>query len=1087
MPSTPNKTQRAYIYAGLAYLAFVIYGSLVPLDFNNRSWDDALQAFSQIPFLNLGIESRADWIANILLYIPLTYIWSDILIRPNHPALNVFASFSILASAIALSIGIEFAQLFFPPRTVSLNDLLAETIGSVAGIVLWHAFGTRISGWVADLRSDGNTALTAALSLYLLGYIAYSLFPFDFVVTSDELSARLANGRNSLLISTEAYSSVARCLLQLLLEIIAAIPLGVFVARLTKSPHAPRIGIALLAGATLGLLIEGAQLFLNSGVAQGISVLTRCAGAVLGAIIFRRLMAARTIPFFGSRQKKRLLIILIAPAYLAGLAIIQNWKINDWLSWENGLARLPQVHFLPFYYHYFTTETAALSSLLLISAAFAPIGVMFGWLTGTHRNHGMIVPVILASLISAACEFAKLFQSNLHPDPTNILIAATAAAAGYWLMRWLSELFALPSTTIRTPAKNRVKTTATEPATSPHQPDPASRGSISLLALLSLVVLAWAVSSYPLAGYWLAGGLLVYLTILRLWPQAWLVIVPAALPVLDMTPWTGRFFFDEFDCLLLATIAVAGWRRPVRKTAYRLSATSFLIFALFSLSAAAALLIGAYPYPSPDLNSFSNYYSPYNALRVGKGLLWALFLLPLLKIELDRNAAKAHRLFSTGMTMGVLTAVISALWERLAFTGLFNFSTDYRVVGLFSGTHTGGAYLEAFLVAAMPFVAWRTLTSQRWTERLFGAAVFMLGSYAVMVTYARGGYIALALGMVVLVTGLLFSKTISWAPMRAAGVIAMLLLLAGIAWPALHGSFMQDRLSKTEHDLHARTAHWKDALQMMDDGITTRLFGMGLGRYPETYFWRSTEGIRPATYSFMKEPGNTYLALGAGSPLYFEQLVDIRPGQHYRLNVDARSKMDKAELTLSVCEKWMLYSANCVWHTLPIGNTNGEWRPFPIEIDTGKLPAHPWYERPTIKLSLLNPTTGSVLNIDKVSIKSADGKELLQNGEFTRGMSNWFFAVDKDLPWHIWNLWMQVYFEQGAIGLCLFVWLIVHTFITLARRYREKELPIPALTASLTGFLTVGVIDSLFDSPRLALMFYMLAAWAVLQPRRRVA
>ena len=47
----------------LLYVLFVVYGSLVPLKYVDRSWVDAVQAFKNIPFLVLGIESRADWVA----------------------------------------------------------------------------------------------------------------------------------------------------------------------------------------------------------------------------------------------------------------------------------------------------------------------------------------------------------------------------------------------------------------------------------------------------------------------------------------------------------------------------------------------------------------------------------------------------------------------------------------------------------------------------------------------------------------------------------------------------------------------------------------------------------------------------------------------------------------------------------------------------------------------------------------------------------------------------------------------------------------------------------------------------------------
>ena len=60
-------------WATLAYAVFVVYGSLVPLDFHYRPLAAAWDAFLQTPYLHLDVGSRADWVANILLYIPLGF------------------------------------------------------------------------------------------------------------------------------------------------------------------------------------------------------------------------------------------------------------------------------------------------------------------------------------------------------------------------------------------------------------------------------------------------------------------------------------------------------------------------------------------------------------------------------------------------------------------------------------------------------------------------------------------------------------------------------------------------------------------------------------------------------------------------------------------------------------------------------------------------------------------------------------------------------------------------------------------------------------------------------------------------------
>src|SRR5574340_1273229 len=54
----------------LAYLLFIVYGSLLPFQPNDLSFSAAMANFRHIPLLELGVESRADLVANLLLYIP---------------------------------------------------------------------------------------------------------------------------------------------------------------------------------------------------------------------------------------------------------------------------------------------------------------------------------------------------------------------------------------------------------------------------------------------------------------------------------------------------------------------------------------------------------------------------------------------------------------------------------------------------------------------------------------------------------------------------------------------------------------------------------------------------------------------------------------------------------------------------------------------------------------------------------------------------------------------------------------------------------------------------------------------------------
>ena len=154
-----------------------------------------------------------------------------------------------------------------------------------------------------------------------------------------------------------------------------------------------------------------------------------------------------------------------------------------------------------------------------------------------------------------------------------------------------------------------------------------------------------------------------------------------------------------------------------------------------------------------------------------------------------------------------------------------------------------------------------------------------------------------------------------------------------------------------------------------------------------------------------------------------------------------------------------------------------------IDLNTSKFKSRPWFAQRTVKLSFYNNVNGTALSIDQLSLKSDDGAELLKNGDFRDGMDHWFFTTDNHLPWHFKNLWLQIYFEQGALGLLFYATMMVYTSVVLLKRLRTQSLSMSGLAAALVGFMTVGVVDSLFDVPRMALLFYLLVALIILRER----
>ena len=514
---------------------------------------------------------------------------------------------------------------------------------------------------------------------------------------------------------------------------------------------------------------------------------------------------------------------------------------------------------------------------------------------------------------------------------------------------------------------------------------------------------------------------------------------------------------------------------PPHRTLARPLAASL---ALFGLSIAISLVIGLLPLSPLDANAFTDYWSHYNSLRTAKGFLWAL---PLLLLMLGTPRSQPNlvtRLFVPGMWLGLAGVITVGLRERALFANLFDLTVPYRITATFSSMHTGGSEIETYLVTAIPFV-WLAFGKERSAVvKLAGLGLLGLGSYLMTLTIARGGVLALGVALCILVLG-------AWrtVPSRAkgkrlavVGVIALLGVAAALAF-GLTGSYLQQRFAHSEEDWAVRVGHWQEALAIRDQDWAATLFGMGLGRFPETYLFRARTSSLPGTYRFLDENGNRFLRLGGGETLYMAQRVSVTEGRRYMLSLRLRSSNAGVRLGVPICEKQLLNSRQCAWQVLSV-HGDGSWHTQSIAIDTGTLGAGNWFTRRPVELSLYNETEGTRVDVDDVQLVDDAGRTLIQNGDFSLGGDYWFFKTHSHLPWHIKNLWVEVLFEQGWFGLFAFVLLIAAVASQLARALWRGDRLAGVLFASTGGFLTVGLFGSLFDTPRIATLFFLLVVLA---------
>ncbi|MGB8437444.1 MAG: VanZ family protein, partial [Burkholderiales bacterium] len=565
---------------------------------------------------------------------------------------------------------------------------MAAILGAAFGGGLWLAFARPIDLWARDWHAGGGRRALALLCAYAIVYALISFFPYDFVVSLDELATQLATGRHALLVVPGDCDAVLRCALKPFGEVAAAVPLGLLLALWLQQRRASlRLAAVFAVGLGIGALIEIGQLVLVSGTSQGLSVLTRGLGIAAGYALqggaFR--YARPALLKWG-----RVASLLCLPLYFALVAVASGWPAIP-LTLQSVAQRWQSFHWLPFYYHYFVSEAHAMASALAQLALYAPLGLAAS-LWFPKPRVAPAIGAIAAACVALMVELSKAFIPGKHPDITDVLIGAVGA--------WLAARFFQILTTEQLSSPQKVSTDATRIEMSITSRRGRTYGEV-FAALILGVIAAWSLIDWPVARLPLGLFLIVYAVVLARWPGGWMIVVPACIPVLDLAPWTGRLYWDELDLVLLVTVAVRLVRdamfappQSVDSARPRLPRPAL---ALLLCSVLISGAIGLYPLQPLDANAFSGYLSHYNGLRALKAAAWALALLALMTWDFADGRALLRRL-ALGMAVGGILAALGVVWERWQFPGLLDFAANFRVGGTFSAMHLGGAYIEAYLV-----------------------------------------------------------------------------------------------------------------------------------------------------------------------------------------------------------------------------------------------------------------------------------------------------------------------------------------------------------------------------------------------------
>jgi VanZ family protein len=441
-----------YLFAALGFIAVVIYGSLVPLHYEPRSWTDAVERFRQIPYLEIGTGHRADWVSNILLFIPLTYLWTGVLTLGlrSRPLTWLFAGMVIVVAA-AGSVALEFTQIWFPPRTVSQNDIIAETIGAVAGALLWLGTGRATAEWLGryNRRAQARRQTDWLLEAYFVGFLIYAVLPLDLTINSGELVAKFREGRITIVPFAD-FSLSLQDIYGVVRDVVVFIPIGMLLSmwRTTAARPVRSIGMTIFLGAIVAAAVESAQLLVLSRFASSTDVIVSTLGAAIGSAITLRWYQSRLpgvkAETSSASLRRTLGWLAVVAAYVLVLVVVFCAPFDVSGTREEWRARWEHFWAVPFANLYYNTEYNAVSDVLRKLLMFGGLGALSAITVRTinapRAVQWLLLAVALAGAagVSTGIELAQVFMPPHVSDITDVLIATVSATLGMIVaLRWL--------------------------------------------------------------------------------------------------------------------------------------------------------------------------------------------------------------------------------------------------------------------------------------------------------------------------------------------------------------------------------------------------------------------------------------------------------------------------------------------------------------------------------------------------------------------------------------------------------------------------------------------------------------------------
>jgi glycopeptide antibiotics resistance protein len=293
----PNFPYGSVLACAVGYTLFVVYASLVPLHYQPLEWHAAMVQFRDLFSRPVSFEQWADVATNILLFIPLAFLWLGSVKRRGSRSQTLWLVIVVTVCSAILSTGIEFLQLWFPPRESTLDDIAAESIGAAIGGGVWLFDGGAIAAVVATLvtATTPRSKVQWLLFAYCASLACLAIIPLERTFNGSELFQNFHEGKIVAVPFGYNYASATGLACSILRDVICFGPVGAYLAscRLTAEKSSRSIWAAVLIGAAFVVALESMQVIVYGRVFSPTGLLSGATGIVLGYLALRRQLTAR--------------------------------------------------------------------------------------------------------------------------------------------------------------------------------------------------------------------------------------------------------------------------------------------------------------------------------------------------------------------------------------------------------------------------------------------------------------------------------------------------------------------------------------------------------------------------------------------------------------------------------------------------------------------------------------------------------------------------------------------------------------------------------------------------------------------------